>query len=100
MRPHGDALFLALAALLLGPTAQAQPGIGVLVLLAPGHVPQGYSTSPRLKLVRDSIEEARTLVAATKSDSSVYLEVKASHLRTPGVASDAVVDWIRKAVAE
>lgn len=154
--------------------AARQGDVQALVLLAPGHVPLGYFTSSRLKPVRDSIEEARALVAANKGDTkerfndinqgrqqtvimtardylsyfdpasdaemsltaprvppqtpslvvigdqdplfasarayfvdklpanpkSVYLEVKATHLSTPGVASDAVVDWIRKAVAE
>lgn len=40
-----------------------------LVLLAPGHIPRGYYTSARLKAVRDSIDEARALVAAGKGDS-------------------------------
>ncbi len=41
-----------------------------LVLLAPGHVPQGYFTSPSLTPVRDSIVTARELVAAGKGDES------------------------------
>lgn len=41
-----------------------------LVLLAPGHVPRGYYTVPRLKAVRDSIDEARALVAAGKGDET------------------------------
>ncbi len=154
--------------------AARQGDVQALVLLAPGHVPQGYFTSPRLKPVRDSIEEARALVAANKGDSkerftdinqgrqqtvimtardflsyfdpasdaemsvtaprvpaqtpslvvigdqdplfayvrsyfvdklpmnpkNVYLEVKGTHLSTPGVASDAVVEWVRKALAD
>lgn len=44
--------------------------VQAMVLLAPGHVPKGYYTIPRLKDVRDSIEEARALVAAGKGDSS------------------------------
>lgn len=40
-----------------------------LVLLAPGHVPRGYYTVPALKAVRDSVDEARALVAAGKGDS-------------------------------
>jgi pimeloyl-ACP methyl ester carboxylesterase len=43
--------------------------VDALVGLAPGHVPQGYYTSPSLKPVRDSIDEARALVAAGKGDS-------------------------------
>lgn len=41
-----------------------------LVLLAPGHVPQGYFTSPSLTPVRDSIHTARELVAAGKGEES------------------------------
>lgn len=41
-----------------------------LVLLAPGHVPRGYYTAPRLKPVRESIDEARALVAAGKGDET------------------------------
>lgn len=148
--------------------------VQALVLLAPGHVPKGYYTVPRLKPVRDSIDEARALLAAGKGDSkesfndinqhrqqpviatarnflsyfdpasdaemsvtaprvpaatpslvvlgdkdplfksarsyfadqlpanprNLYLEVEADHLSTPGVAGDAVVAWIRKALAE
>lgn len=40
-----------------------------LVLLAPGHIPLGYYTYPSLKVVRDSVDEARALVAAGKGDS-------------------------------
>lgn len=40
-----------------------------LVLLAPGHIPLGYYTYPSLKVVHDSIDEARALVAAGKGDS-------------------------------
>ncbi len=43
--------------------------VQALVLLAPGHIPVGYYTSPRLKAVRDSVDEARALVAAGKGDS-------------------------------
>lgn len=42
---------------------------GALVLLAPGHIPLGYYTYPGLKVVHDSIDEARALVAAGKGDS-------------------------------
>lgn len=144
-----------------------------LVLLAPGHVPRGYYTVPRLKPVRESIDEARALVAAGKADESQsfndinqgrhqpviatpknflsyfdpesdaemsvtapripatvpvftaigeqdplfkgvrdyyvnklpahpdsqYLEVAGGHLDTPRLASDPIVAWIRKAVA-
>lgn len=41
-----------------------------LVLLAPGHVPRGYFTSPQLAPVRESIEAARAQVAAGKGDES------------------------------
>ena len=40
-----------------------------LVLLAPGHVPKSYYTVPSLKVVHDSVDEARALVAAGKGDS-------------------------------
>jgi len=143
--------------------------VQALVLLAPGHVPINYYTAPPLKVVRDSVNEARALVAAGKGDSrerfndinqgrqqivvatakdylsyfdpesdaemgvtapripvgtpvltvvgdedymftrarayfadklpanpkSQYLEVKANHLSTPAVASDAVLAWIK-----
>lgn len=39
-------------------------GVDALVLLAPGHVPFYYNSSPNLKVVRDSIDEARRMVAA------------------------------------
>lgn len=38
--------------------------VDALVLLAPGHVPYFYFTSPNLTVVRKSIEEARAMVAA------------------------------------
>lgn len=41
-----------------------------LVLLAPGHVPRSYHTVPGMKVVRDSIDEARALVAAGKGDET------------------------------
>lgn len=44
--------------------------VQALVLLAPGHIPRGYYTIAWLKPVRDSIDEARALVAAGKGDSS------------------------------
>ena len=44
--------------------------VDALVQLAPGHIPLGYYTYPRLKLVRDSIDEARALVAAGKGESN------------------------------
>jgi pimeloyl-ACP methyl ester carboxylesterase len=43
--------------------------VQALVLLAPGHVPYGYYTHPSLKVVRDSIDEARAMVAAGKGDA-------------------------------
>jgi len=43
--------------------------VDALVLLAPGHVPLGYYTYPSLKVVHDSINEARALMAAGKGDS-------------------------------
>lgn len=42
--------------------------VQAMVLLAPGHVPRGYYNFPRLKIVRESIDEARALVAANKGD--------------------------------
>jgi len=42
-------------------------GVDALVLLAPGHVPHFYNISPNLKVVRDSIDEARRMVAAGDS---------------------------------
>jgi len=44
--------------------------VDALVQLAPGHIPLGYYTYPVLKAVRDSIDEARALVAAGKGDSN------------------------------
>ncbi len=147
--------------------------VQALVLLAPGHVPARYYASPQSKVVRESVDEARALVAAGKGDSrerfsdinqgkqlnvtatakdylsyfdpesdadmgvtapripaatpvltvvgeddgiskyarpyfadklpanpkSQYLEVKANHLTTPVVASEAVVQWIKTATA-
>lgn len=43
--------------------------VNALVLLAPGHIPAGYYTFPCCKVVHDSIDEARALVAAGKGDS-------------------------------
>lgn len=43
--------------------------VNALVLLAPGHVPVGYYTYPALKLVHDSIDEAREMVKEGKGDS-------------------------------
>jgi pimeloyl-ACP methyl ester carboxylesterase len=43
--------------------------VDALVMLAPGHVPVGYYTYPSLKAVRDSVDEARALVAAGKGDA-------------------------------
>ena len=40
-----------------------------LVLLAPGHVPRNYYNYAPFKAVRESIDEARALVAAGKGDS-------------------------------
>lgn len=44
--------------------------VSALVLLAPGHIPRGYYTFPPLKVVRDSIDEARAMVAAGKGDET------------------------------
>lgn len=49
--------------------AARQGGVDALALLAPGHVPAGYFTVPSLKIVRDSIEEARRLMAAGQGDT-------------------------------
>ncbi|MDW5441255.1 alpha/beta fold hydrolase [Polaromonas sp. SM01] len=43
--------------------------IDALVLLAPGHSPEGYYTQSRNTVVHDSVDEARALVAAGKGDS-------------------------------
>lgn len=43
--------------------------VQAMVLLAPGHVPLLYYTVPRLKEVRESVDEARALAAAGKGDS-------------------------------
>lgn len=45
-------------------------GVSALVLFAPGHVPRGYYSSPRLSAVRKSIDEARALVADGKGGES------------------------------
>lgn len=42
--------------------------VDAVVLLAPGHVPHFYFTSPNLAVVRKSIEEARAMVAAGEGD--------------------------------
>jgi pimeloyl-ACP methyl ester carboxylesterase len=147
--------------------------VDALVLLAPGHIPLGYYTYPGLKAVRDSIDEARALVAVGKGDANErfndinqgrqqpmittaknflsyfdptsdaemsvtapriparipvmtvigekdplfsniksyfvdklpanpknkYLEVSGGHLDTPRAANDAVIAWIKDAVA-
>lgn len=147
--------------------------VQALVLLAPGHVPARYYAFQQNTSVRDSVDEARKLVAAGKGDSrerftdinqgkqlpvvttakdylsyfdpasdgemsvtapripagtpvltvvgdedgiskyakpyfadklpanpkSQYLEIKANHLSTPVVASEAVVQWIKAATA-
>ena len=43
--------------------------VDALVGLAPGHAPVGYYTQPWGKVVHDSIDEARALVAAGKGDA-------------------------------
>lgn len=43
--------------------------VDAMVALAPGHIPLGYYTYPCCKIVHDSINEARALVAAGKGDS-------------------------------
>ncbi len=43
--------------------------VQALVLLAPGHIPLGYYTFPSLKVVHDSVNEARALLTAGKGDS-------------------------------
>jgi pimeloyl-ACP methyl ester carboxylesterase len=147
--------------------------LDALVQLAPGHIPLGYYTYPGLKAVRDSIDEARALVASGKGESNErfndinqgrqqsvittaknflsyfdptldaemsvtapripaetpvmtvigekdplfsrikfyyfdklpanpknkYLEVSGGHLDSPRVANDAVISWIKAAVA-
>lgn len=44
--------------------------VSALVLLAPGHVPRGYYTAPSLKIVRESIDDARAKVAAGQGDET------------------------------
>jgi len=147
--------------------------VQALVLLAPGHVPARYYAFQQNTAVRESVDQARKLVAEGKGDSrerfydinqgkqqpvtatakdylsyfdptsdadmgvtapripagtpvltvvgdedgiskyarpyfadklpanpkSQYLEIKANHLSTPVVASEAVVQWIKAAVA-
>lgn len=43
--------------------------VQAIVLLAPGHIPYGYYNYPSLKPVRESIDEARALVAQGKGDA-------------------------------
>ncbi len=159
------------------PTSMAHAARGgdvdALVGLAPGHAPVGYYTQPWGKVVHDSINEARALVAAGKGDTrerfsdvnqgrqqtvvstakdylsyfdptsdaemsvtapripakvpvmtvigekdplfraikayyvdklpanpkNQFLEVSGGHLDTPRVASDAIIAWIKTAVA-
>jgi pimeloyl-ACP methyl ester carboxylesterase len=56
------------------PTSMAHAARGgdvdALVGLAPGHAPVGYYNQPWGKVVHDSVNEARALVAAGKGDSS------------------------------
>ena len=47
--------------------------VQALVLLAPGHTPVGYYNVPRLKFVRESIDQARALVKNGKGDETVRL---------------------------
>lgn len=49
--------------------AAREGDVQALVLLAPGHIPLGYYTYPKLKVVRESVDEARALVAAGKGDA-------------------------------
>lgn len=46
--------------------------VDALVLLAPGHAPQGYYTWNAAKHVRESIDEARALVAAGKGEDGTH----------------------------
>lgn len=43
--------------------------VNALVLLAPGHIPYGYYNNPSFKVVRDSVDQARKLVADGKGDA-------------------------------
>lgn len=45
-------------------------GVDALVLFAPGHVPRAYYTNPNLAPVRQSIDEARAMVAAGKGEET------------------------------
>lgn len=54
-----------------------------LVLLAPGHVPRGYYNAPQLRPVRESIDEARALVAAGKGDTTTrFTDINQSRQQT------------------
>lgn len=44
--------------------------VDALVLLAPGHIPFGYYNFPPLRVVRESIDDARAKVAAGKGDET------------------------------
>lgn len=149
--------------------AAQKGGVDALILLAPGHVPQRYYASKQTSIVRDSVDQAREMVAKGEGDKlnvpfadinqgnrrpvftsaniylsyfdpngdgemavtaarvpantavlwvvgrddsminagrayvfdklpanpkSQYLEVDASHLTTPAVAADAVLQWL------
>ena len=54
-----------------------------LVLLAPGHIPKGYYTYPRLKAVRDSIDDARARVASGKgSETARFIDINQGREQT------------------
>jgi len=65
-------------------------GVDALALLAPGHVPLFYNISPNLKVVRDSVEEARRMVAAgdttTRRDFNDINQGRAQQVRTTAPA--------------
>lgn len=65
-------------------------GVDALALLAPGHVPLFYNISPNLKVVRDSVDEARRMVAAgdttTRRDFNDINQGRAQQVRTTAPA--------------
>lgn len=50
--------------------AAQKGGIDALILLAPGHVPQRYYNSKQTTIVRDSVNQAREMVARGDGDKS------------------------------
>jgi pimeloyl-ACP methyl ester carboxylesterase len=65
-------------------------GVDALVLLAPGHVPVFYSSSQSLKVVRDSVDEAKRMVVAgdlsTRRDFNDINQGRAQQVRATAPA--------------